>query len=423
MSEENNHNDSLERFFRKKADDFDIPFREEDWMKLEKQLDIRDMKRSYRRKIAWITAAAILIISMLGYFTYENHHRLNEFADMMAREDAPQTEQPEVISPDALWLTESDEDQESDAVSDPEAEQSPVITQDELTRLLTEREEQFPRDRRLQEAVQVGHKEFVADLLLPMLPDDVQKTVESKMQTLFTIRDKTEPYGDFFLTDTYAKESADGLYPFDELAEAAIEPEYSRFALGFAVSPDLSTAGRLSDFYDPGYKIGVTGEYRISSNFSVSGGLIASNVRYLAGSGEYNPPGYWNEGVLPDETTAVCLILDIPLNLKYNVYNFERSRIFATAGLSSYIMLNEDYRFRYDEAGYGLEESISIRNGTHHLFSNAGFSVGYELDLHPNWSVRAEPFIRLPVRGVGWGDVNLYSMGSFISLNYRFSKW
>lgn len=422
MSEENYHNDSLERFFRKKAEDFDIPFRKEDWMKLEKQLDIRDMKRSYRRKIAWITAAAILIISMLGYFTYENHNRLNEFADLMAREEAPQTEQPEVISPDAPLLTEGDVDPESDALPDPEADQTPAVTKDELNLLLVESEEQFPRDSRLEEAIQMEHIEFVADMLRPMLTEDVQKAVDSKMQSIFMIRDKTEPHGDFFLTDTYAKESADGIYLIEELEEAAIESEYSRLALGLTVSPDLSTAGRLSDFYDPGYKIGVTGEYRISSNFSLSGGFIASNVRYLAGSGEYNPPGYWNEGVMPDETTAVCLILDIPLNLKYNLFNFERSRIFATAGLSSYIMLNEDYRFRYDDAGYGLEESMSIRNGSPHWFSNAGFSVGYELDVHSNWSIRAEPFIRLPVRGVGWGDVNLYSMGSFISLNYRLSR-
>ncbi len=429
MPEETNHNDPLERFFRKKADDFDIPFREEDWMKLEKQLDIRDMKRSYRRKMAWITAAAVLIISMLGYFTYENHHRLNQIADRMAQEEVPLAEQPEVNTPNLPGLTDPVADPEAGRDTDPgegepQTELTPAVPPDEIANLHTEREEQFAGEYRFDTTVQIEQKQFTADLLRPVYPAAVQETVEHRKQTLFIVRDKTELYGDFFLadTDTHTEESTDGLYPSGELAAADAGDGYSRFALGLAVSPDLSSTGTLSGFYDPGYKIGVTGEYRISRNLSLSSGIVASSVRYLAGGGEYNPPYYWNEGVVPDEITAVCLILDIPLNLKYNVFNFERSRIFATAGLSSYIMLSEDYQFRFDQSGYGREESIRIRNGSHHWFSNAGFSVGYELDVHQNWSVRAEPFIRLPVSGVGWGDVNLYSMGSFISLSYRFSR-
>jgi hypothetical protein len=186
----------------------------------------------------------------------------------------------------------------------------------------------------------------------------------------------------------------------------------------------LSTVGGVSNFDQPGFKGGVMAEYAFNKTFSLISGLAISNVKYKADGREYNPPQGWNYGVMPDQTTAVCLVLDIPISLKANLFNFDRSRIFATTGLSSYIMLNEDYQFRYNDSNQaGLESSWSESTGTRHWFSNAGFSVGIEYDLSPTWSIRAEPHLKVPLKGVGWGNVDLYSMGSFVSLNYRFGSF
>jgi hypothetical protein len=45
--------------------------------------------------------------------------------------------------------------------------------------------------------------------------------------------------------------------------------------------------------------------------------------------------------------------------------------------------------------------------------------VGYEFDLDRNISLRAEPFLRIPLREVGHANVNLYSVGSLVSINYN----
>ncbi|CAN5348470.1 hypothetical protein BH23BAC3_BH23BAC3_14340 [soil metagenome] len=73
----------------------------------------------------------------------------------------------------------------------------------------------------------------------------------------------------------------------------------------------------------------------------------------------------------------------------------------------------------YDGDDSGLIQNWSGRTGTRHWMSNASFSLGYELDLHPNWSLRAEPFIKTPLREVGWSNVKLFSAGSLVSLYYR----
>jgi hypothetical protein len=414
MSEENNHNDSLERFFRKKADEFDIPFREEDWLKLEKQLDFRDMQIAYRKKLRRIVVAAVLLIGVLGYFTYENHNRLNQLAGMIDGEPAPQIEMAQPIEPP---LTEQD-----DLVARPgrEIEEdllSPDVTPDRLAELSTGRDELFTEVSEPDEPVQIDRK-VLAEEYVESIGEDRELPIRmDRFPALFV----TEP-GDKIYGDEWLAYVADRSGLTDGWSRTGTEPERSRFSLNFAVSPDISTVNSFSNVQDPGYKIGVMGNIHLTRNLSFSSGLVFSNVRYIAAGSEYNPPGYWNEGVIPDETSAVCLILDIPLTFKYSVFNFENSRFYATAGLSSYIMLNEDYRFHYAQGGYGREESISIRNGSSHWFNNAGFSIGYELDIHPNWSLSAEPFIRVPVSGVGWGEVNLYSMGSFVSLNYRFTR-
>jgi hypothetical protein len=123
--------------------------------------------------------------------------------------------------------------------------------------------------------------------------------------------------------------------------------QQSRFSLTLAGTPDLSTVGSMSNFYDPGYKLGALIEYRVSHFLSLSAGVLQSFVRYTAQSGQYNPETYWPGGVSPDELTAECLLFDIPITAKVNLLQGNRSRFFATAGLSSYIMQREEYEFRY----------------------------------------------------------------------------
>jgi hypothetical protein len=82
-------------------------------------------------------------------------------------------------------------------------------------------------------------------------------------------------------------------------------------------------------------------------------------------------------------------------------------------------MLNEEYRFDY---GYGNSskraQKWSARTGTRHLMSNASLSLGYEFDIRRKWSLRAEPYLKVPLQKVGWGNVRLYSTGITFSLNY-----
>ncbi|MEX0646763.1 MAG: outer membrane beta-barrel protein [Balneolaceae bacterium] len=425
MSDNKHHNDPFEKLFRKKAGEYNIQYNEEDWLKLEKKLDIQDAVIARKRKQIWLIAASVLIFSLLGYFTYDNHNRLNQLSRQLPEEpvagtgQSPSDEEIAVVPGDS-----ADSESETNREPEPEnlAEADPQAVQPDPAGDQPEQQQSEPYDRLESPGVDYTETRIISAVSQSILSEEYYS---GRIRSITDFR-KAEnlPPPEALQSENRGigvdVPAGSENYPVLAVNENSGPPEPARAAISFIVSPDLSTAGSISNFYDPGYKIGFSAEYRISRNLSVSAGALQSKVQYNAPGGQYNPPPYWNGGVTPDEITGVCLLIDIPVTIKYNVLNFDRSRFFATAGISSYIMLNEDYRFNYDSGGAGMVESWNGNTGTRHWLSNAGFSIGYEYDLHSNWSIRAEPFIKVPLKEVGWGNVKLYSIGSFISINYNF---
>lgn len=398
MSGKHQHDDSLERLFQKKAEEYDISYRDEDWHKLERRLDARDAQLLYRRRLIGVAAAAMLIIGFLGYFTYDNHTRLNNLTEQI-HEGQVADEQPSIIDP----TPEPVDRTAVDRVLPGLPERDLLAITEDLPRLpLAVAEEE--QDEFADEITAVRIRQLPATAVSsPDLSPVVPKRVDIKPEA-----------------ETDEQMTGPPLLASEEVELPDRQQKVSRFSLGLVGAPDLTTVGSVSNLHTPGYKFGLTAEYQLSSRLAISTGIVHSTVRYSDRSEQYQPPGYLSGGVAPNEITGECIILDVPITLKLDVLTYDNSRIFATAGVSSYIMLNEEYNFNYENQ-YNEEriESWSDRTGTRHWLSNAGFSVGYEYDVHPSWSVRAEPFIRIPMQEVGWANVRLFSMGSFVSINYR----
>jgi hypothetical protein len=189
------------------------------------------------------------------------------------------------------------------------------------------------------------------------------------------------------------------------------------FSAGFRVSPDFSGTG-ISAFSKTGNNMGVSLEYHISPKLSFSTGLIRSRKIYAVTDG-FNPyERYWDYKSKPDLIDGGCIVLDIPINIKYNVLAGERSKIFISTGLSSYLMTKENYNYIY----YTYQKDYEIRNQNNHFFGILNLSGGYERFVGRQWSLGIEPFVKIPLTDVGYGNLRLMSAGAFISLNYHFSN-
>ncbi|WP_340106977.1 porin family protein [Rhodohalobacter sp. 8-1] len=416
MSEKKNNNDPFSELFKRDGAEYDIPYREADWLKLEKKLDLRDAKMAYRRKVAIITAAAFLIISFLGYFTYENYVNINQLNQVL--EDQIATNDSAQDSNSSRENSTADHSQEGQANLTESSESNENIPTDLSDSRKTDEPDEPSTS--LTNDLAAGLDDLDSEES-GILACDSCLTSELSTQTITAslMQNVSDPVSGIAMIQ-FQMAATQKLPQFQFEGDEKAPNSGSGFSLSLMAAPDLSTIDGFSNFETPGYSVGLGVGYQINERMSVSTGMSRSVVRYQGTEGGYNPPDYLTRGVVPDRITGECILLDIPLTVKYNVLEFSRSRIFATAGVSSYIMLNEEYDFTYEDQYQEYNSySYSGKTGTAHWMSNAGFSIGIEVDIHPNWSLRAEPQIKLPLRNVGISNVRLYSLGSFISLSYK----
>jgi hypothetical protein len=194
-----------------------------------------------------------------------------------------------------------------------------------------------------------------------------------------------------------------------------------------AVAPDLSSIG-LQNFSRPGTNVGVLLEYRLSPRWSVQAGVIRSTKVYKATSSQYDSDAeYWSKfPAKPGGISGQCNILDIPVNVRYDIAlrprldnRLQPSRWFISGGVTSYIMLKEDYTYEnYPPHTYNALLEWSTNSGGYG-FSQLNLSVGYERAVSRRLSWQVEPFMKVPLKGVGFFKIDLLSTGAFLSLRYK----
>ncbi len=434
MNNDKYNKDPLEQLFRDKSNEFDLDFNEADWNDMESRLDQIDKllllnKQNSLMRRSFIAAAILLIILTVSFFTYRNYNRINELEQQLSQQSTNTVQDDRNSIPnknsESNLLSQANNRREKGqaeaATVNSSYRKSPhtASEQEQLAEMKSNKTpKSFVNDVSSDQILKSNTVEFSGiqpvenlDRLITYAPEVIQTTTTS-VAAFNTVENQQPPYAAALVEKS------------GEAASSAVRNAnaFSGFAVGVTVGPDFSTVGSLSNFYTPGIKIGATVEYSLNHSFGISAGAVYSKVNYTASGKEYEPPyGFWDYGIAPQETIAKCAILAIPVRIKYNFARLGDSRMYVTAGVSSYIMLNEAYRFNYARNNTShLVKSWSGETGTRHWLSAATISAGYEFDINRTLSLRVEPYLNIPLRNVGWGNVELFSTGSLISLNYHF---
>lgn len=211
--------------------------------------------------------------------------------------------------------------------------------------------------------------------------------------------------------------------PIVVLEEDAVKPvaAFPRLAVGLSFSPDLSS-NQLGSYNRLGAEFGVVIEYRLHRRWSIEGGVLTTTKRYKVAGYDYSPEeGFWDkatDGNIPHSIDASCHVIDIPINIRYRVLENEVSSLSAAVGLSSYLMLSEDYQY---ELSYGYD-SWGTGHENDHFFSVGNIQVYYERKLGKHFAVEAAPFLKLPLAGYGHGNIKFHSLGMFLNVK-RYFRW
>lgn len=170
-----------------------------------------------------------------------------------------------------------------------------------------------------------------------------------------------------------------------------------------------------------GNDFGLLVSYEIAKNWSLSTGGIYAKKLYDTGFRYYHPKNnIWKE-YYPESINADCRVLDIPVNLSYTFFKDKNRTISAGSGISSYIMLKENYHFSYAETDPENPLSYELVNENRHWLSVLNFQATVEQRLSKKLSVSLQPYLKLPLRTVGFAGVKLQSLGVAANLNWNFT--
>jgi len=149
-------------------------------------------------------------------------------------------------------------------------------------------------------------------------------------------------------------------------------------------------------------------------------GVFTSNKIYWAGPDDYKLSYTPPSNLKFMGADANCRVIEIPVKLSYDFAVTDRSSWFAGGGLSSYLMKREDYLYEYKStSGNSYYHSYETKNENKHYFSVLNLSAGYSYRLSNTFSLSAEPYVEVPLTGIGAGKVHLNSGGVLFTVGVR----
>ncbi len=415
--------DNLENFFKRKAQNPDIEFVEEDWKQLEAQLD-NEMPvlpipwwNSLRK--LW-PVLIIALISIIGWYLYDPN-------------DNPNLSESQVAS-DQL---KGDPSQNTNNITFEAEDPKNMIDAKEFSSSAIEIKNE--------ESDQTGEKVFLnSEVPNEINRDNVKENIPSENQ--FTEENKNQISG--YVVSENGDEAlrlsdASSLHflqpiPPDFLISPVLFPspnttenkelekkksaKKSSFIIGIGYSPDFSTVG-LDNYVAPGSRWKLYLEYNFKGIIGLSSGVEWVNNKYEAYGDEYHAPQrYWYNGIVADEAYGECIMIDIPLNLRVQAFSKGRHQFFVSGGASTYFLMKEDYFFSYEQNDPSLPDHWGTDKMSVYPFGIINLSIGYEYLFKSRGSVQLEPYIKIPTKGIGWGNVDLYTIGAYISYRYRLGK-
>ncbi|WP_439488136.1 hypothetical protein [Algoriphagus sp.] len=402
----------LDDALRKIADSAEVPFSEEDWEDMQARLDQVPSPSWFGRKgLGWAGAIIIsVLVSMLIWSSfrenrevdqklnaYETQNKLpkpsvgdDELSEKTQTKDHSRQIRKSPLAPNAGSKSSEDFDKNSQTNMQTQNLKSTVKLQASMEgRILTGAQKaNFPS---VSEYKNTTNNPFTWDVNHGISLDSSVVRLEK----------------------TSYPTSETEINPKEE-KEKRKNPFAGKFNVSIQAAPDLSGI-KLNQVGKAGQAIGIGAEYFLRPKISVASGVFYSFKPYSADDGYQL--GYGDQ---PDRVLGECDILDIPLNLRFYPLEGKLQRFFASAGLSTYLMLKEHYKLEYQDTGTGYPYSreIDVSGANNHFFGVVNFSVGYERKLGKQLSIQVEPYFKVPISGVGEGDISLKSTGLFVGLKF-----
>ena len=192
-----------------------------------------------------------------------------------------------------------------------------------------------------------------------------------------------------------------------------------QLTLSIIAAPDLNGVGSFQQS-KVGTNEGLLFSVGLSRKLTVSTGAVYSVKPYITGFENYHT-GY-QFPVDPIHVTADCRMLDIPINIGYQVFHQHQNSISVGTGLSSYIMLHENFKFNYANTYYTGPAQYTVPNSAGYYFGILNLNATFQHQVNSKVGFSVQPYIKLPLTTVGYSQVRLQTTGVALGLTWNLNS-
>jgi hypothetical protein len=267
--------------------------------------------------------------------------------------------------------------------------------------------------------------------------NDASSSTQTRNQSFKTddfISDNIFPYRNYLSGILFHRKSLDeystsvkrSINPLFDLTEQELKQSIrvarrKKFYAGFMAGVDATTI-KFQKIEDAGYSYGLLVGYQFNKKWSIETGAFLEKKYYYSDGKYFNTSKlYLPANTRIDDASGDCKMIEVPVAVKYNLRSNKNSNWFATLGASSYIMKEEKYTYNYYYGTVGpVPHKKEYKNSSTNLFSAVSLSGGYIHRLGNFADVRIEPYLKLPVSGMGIGKLPFSSAGLQLGVTKKF---
>ncbi|UOE46658.1 hypothetical protein MTO98_19835 [Mucilaginibacter sp. SMC90] len=215
------------------------------------------------------------------------------------------------------------------------------------------------------------------------------------------------------------------------VAATASKPDKKITKQGFGYRPQWAiTALASSDVNGTnsfqgkvGSNYGLLLSFGATKKLTITSGVVYSSKPYNTSFANYRTAYTFKHD--PTDVTADCKMLDIPINIGYQVYGNFRNKLSVGTGLSSYLMLHEKYTYNYADGtnSAAWPQTYTVPNSKGYLLSIVNINATYEHKINSNFGISVQPYMKVPISGVGYSDIKLQSTGVAVGVTYNINSF
>ena len=194
---------------------------------------------------------------------------------------------------------------------------------------------------------------------------------------------------------------------------------HPQLALSFIGASELNSVDMVGGS-KAGTNLGVLFSAGLFNKFTISTGATYSTKPYSTNAANYHTAYVFKTN--PTNIEADCRVLDIPINVDYQLYNKHQNKFSIGTGLSSYVMLHESYQYYYASAYAKGPTNYTVANPGKYFFGIANLQATYERQINSKVGLSIQPYLKLPLTNIGYSQARLQTMGIAIGLNWNLNS-